>query len=165
LPVGGHSLIGGATADGEPRIRQDVTQAPDWQPNPVLPDTRSEVALSLRVRGRIIGALTVQSTQPGEFTPELVQVLQTMGDQVGTAIDNVELLSQTAERARRQRLLNEIATEMHGTSDPERIVNIGLQALSEHLGGARVALRLGRPPKPKPEANGHALVQVNGEAK
>ncbi len=145
LAVGGRSLIGGATGDGEPRIVQDVTQAETWRPNPVLPDTRSELALPLRVRGRIIGALTVQSTQPNEFSPELVSVLQTMSDQLATAIDNARLLAQTEAQARRQRLLNEVSTSLHRAADVEKIVEIGLRALSEQLGGAKVELKLGHP--------------------
>jgi GAF domain-containing protein/HAMP domain-containing protein len=144
LEIGGRSLVGGATGDGQPRIRQDVTQAQDWRPNPLLPDTRSEVALPLRVRGRIIGALTVQSTEVGEFEPEFVSILQAMSDQLATAIDNAQLLGEAQARARRQHALNEVSTRLHGTADVEKIVGIGLQALSEHLQGAQVALRLGR---------------------
>lgn len=144
LEIGGLSLIGGATYDGLPRIRQDVTQAVDWRPNPLLPDTRSELALPLRVRGRIIGALTVQSTQIGEFVPEFVSILQAMSDQLATAIDNAQLLAEAQLRARRQRALNEISTQLHGTADVEKIVGIGLEALSAQLRGANVALHLGR---------------------
>ncbi|NJN55504.1 MAG: GAF domain-containing protein [Anaerolineae bacterium] len=87
LRVGGQSLIGGATGDGKPRITQDVAQDGEWLPNPYLPDTQSELALPLRVHGRIIGALTAQSTTPRHFTPELIQVLQTLCDQLATAVE------------------------------------------------------------------------------
>jgi GAF domain-containing protein/HAMP domain-containing protein len=157
LEVGSRSLVGGATSDGQPRIRQDVTQAQDWRPNPLLPDTRSEVALPLRVRGQIIGALTVQSTEVGEFEPEFVSILQTMSDQLATAIDNAQLLAEAQARARRQRALNEISTRLHDTADVEQIVGIGLQALSEHLQGAKVALRLGR--LSAGDGNGHPAAQ------
>lgn len=156
LEVGGRSLVGGATSDGQARIRQDVTQAQDWRPNPLLPDTRSEVALPLRVRGHIIGALTVQSTEVGEFEPEFVSILQTMSDQLATAIDNAQLLAEAQARARRQHTLNEISTRLHSTADVEKIVGIGLQALSEQLQGAKVALHLGRL---SAQGNGHAAPQ------
>jgi GAF domain-containing protein len=105
------------------------------------------------VRGRIIGALTVQSTAVGEFEPEFVSILQTMSDQLATAIENAQLLAEAQSRARRQHALNEISTRLHGTADVEKIVGIGLQALSEHLQGAKVALRLGRQAA---EGNGHS---------
>lgn len=152
LKVGGHSLIGGATSDGHPRIVQDVNDNEEWRPNPILPDTRSELALPMRVRGKIIGALTVQSTEPNEFIPELINVLQAMADQLAIAIENTRLLTESEARANRQHLLNEVSTQLHRSGDMDTIIGIGLQALSDHLNGAKVKLRLGRRPT---EKNGH----------
>jgi len=144
LAVGGKSLIGGVTGDGRPRIVQDVAESEEWRPNPILPETRSELALPMRVRDRIIGALTVQSTTPHEFGAELVNVLQSMADQLAIAIENTRLLSQAEARADRQHILNEVTTRLHRSSDMDTIIGIGLQALSDHLQGARVKLRLGQ---------------------
>jgi GAF domain-containing protein len=143
LAVGSRSLIGGATEDGQPRISQDVTQDEEWQPNPHLPATRSELAIPLRVRGQIIGALTVQSTEANAFSPELISTLQTMGDQLAIAIDNARLLADAEGRARRQRELNEISAQLRRTADTEAILRIGLQAISERLEGRPVGLSLG----------------------
>jgi GAF domain-containing protein/HAMP domain-containing protein len=154
LRVGGQSLIGRATATGQARIVQDVRLAEDWQPNPLLPDTRSEMALPLRVRGQIVGALTVQSTAPAEFGPELVSIFQTMSDQLASAIDSAQLLAQTEARARHQQALNEISARLHRTSDTEAIVGIALQSLSDYLNGATVSLRLGRAATAEATTNG-----------
>lgn len=143
LHVGGRSLIGGATFDGQPRITQDVLQDAEWRPNPQLPETRSELALPLRVRGRTIGALTVQSVVPGYFGEELIAILLTMADQLAVAIENALLIAQVQERAERQRRLNQISALLHGASDVNTIVEIGLKAISEHVGHADVALILG----------------------
>jgi GAF domain-containing protein len=97
LRIGGRSLIGAATHDGQPRIIQNVATANEWLPNPLLPNTRSEMALPLQVRGRIIGALTVQSATAEAFEPTLISTLQTMSDQLAVAIENAQLL-QTAQR-------------------------------------------------------------------
>lgn len=144
LKVGGQSLIGGATNDGKPRITQDVTTDPEWLPNPHLPDTRSELALPLRVRERTIGALTVQSTIPGLFSDDLIGALQIMGDQLAVAIQNAQLLANAEARVRRQAYLNEISAQLHQSADVETIVEIGLRALSKQLNGTAVELQLGR---------------------
>jgi GAF domain-containing protein len=60
-----------------------------------MPETRSEIALPLRSRGRILGALSVHSTRRTAFEEADVAVLQTMADQVAVAIDNAQLFSQT----------------------------------------------------------------------
>ncbi|MCP4358004.1 MAG: GAF domain-containing protein [Chloroflexi bacterium] len=144
LAVGEKSLIGEATGDGAPRIIQDVSQDEEWLPNPYLPETKSELALPLRVRGRVIGALTVQSATPNLFTEEMIQVLQTLCDQLGIAIENARLLARVEARAQRQETLAQISAQLHQIADVEEIVNVGLRALSEHLDGAAVSLQLGR---------------------
>ncbi len=144
LQVGGQSLIGGATNDGRPRIIQDVTTNEEWLPNPHLPDTRSELALPLRVRGATIGALTVQSITPNLFSDEMIAALQIMGDQLAVAIQNAQLLAHAEARAQRQAYLNEISAQLHQSADVETIVSLGLRALSKQLQGTAVELQLGR---------------------
>ena len=138
-------MIGGATGDGRSRITQDVTQDEEWQPNVHLPDTRSELALPLRVRGDIIGALTVQSTEPHTFSPEFVSILQTMSDQLAIAIDNSRLLSAAEARVQHQRVLNQISNQLHNTADTNEIIRVGLKALSDQVNGRSVNLFLGKP--------------------
>jgi len=60
-----------------------------------MPHARSEIALPLRSRGRILGALSMASTQEDAFSEGDIAVLQTMADQVAVAIDNAVLYSQT----------------------------------------------------------------------
>ncbi|GIK57874.1 MAG: GAF domain-containing protein [Chloroflexi bacterium] len=157
LRVGGRSLIGGATGDGKPRITQDVTVDEEWLPNPYLPDTRSELALPLRAHGRIIGALTAQSSQPHHFTPELIQVLQTLCDQLATAVENARLLARAEARAQRQQTLAQLSAQLHQTADIEEIVNIGLRAISSHLDNAPVTLQLGK----QAGSNGRSRLREN----
>ena len=92
LKVGGHSMIGAATVMRKARIALDVGEEPVHFKNPHLPHTRSEMALPLIVKEGVIGALTVQSTQPAAFSDEDVTSLQTMADQLAIAINNARLL-------------------------------------------------------------------------
>lgn len=62
-----------------------------------LPETRSEAALPLRSRGRVLGALTVQHKEPGAFDPDTLAVLETMADQVAVALDNARLFMEGQE--------------------------------------------------------------------
>jgi GAF domain-containing protein len=60
-----------------------------------MPHTRSEIALPLRSRGRLLGALSMTSTHEEAFGEADIAILQTMADQVAVAIDNAVLYSQT----------------------------------------------------------------------
>ncbi len=88
LPVGSKSVVGTATGTGEPFIVNDVRNNPNHHVNPLLPDTRAEAAIPLKIGRRIIGALDLQATEVGAFTDEDVAVLQILADQFATAIDN-----------------------------------------------------------------------------
>ncbi|MCB8948967.1 MAG: GAF domain-containing protein [Ardenticatenaceae bacterium] len=93
--IGGGSMIGTAVATGETRVEQNVQQATAFKPNPLLPDTQSELALPLKTGTKTIGALTVQSKEQGAFTNETVTVLQSLAAQLAIAIENANLFAQT----------------------------------------------------------------------
>lgn len=93
LEAGHSSMIGRCVATGEADVQLDVGEAAVRFDNPLLPLTRSELALPLRSRGQIIGAMTVQSEEAEAFDDEYVAVLQTMADQVAVSIDNARLFA------------------------------------------------------------------------
>ncbi len=93
LEVGGESMIGQCVARAEARIALDVGKEAIRFDNPLLPETRSEMALPLSSRGQIIGAMTVQSAEEAAFDEADIAVLQTMADQVAVAIDNARLFA------------------------------------------------------------------------
>jgi GAF domain-containing protein/ABC-type uncharacterized transport system substrate-binding protein len=93
LEVGGSSMIGQCVTRGEARIALDVGAEAVRFENPQLPDTRSEMALPLRSRGQVIGAMTVQSAKAAAFDEADLATMQTMADQVAVAIDNARLFT------------------------------------------------------------------------
>jgi len=107
LGVGSESMIGQCVILDEPRIALDVGDEAVRFANPHLPDTRSELALPLRARGQVIGAMTVQSVEEAAFDETNIAVLQTMSDQVAVALDNARLFSES------QTALREIQDMQH----------------------------------------------------
>jgi GAF domain-containing protein/HAMP domain-containing protein len=94
LEVGGHSMVGTACGRRQACIALDVGAEPVHFDNPLLPDTRSEMALPLMVGNRLLGALDVQATQPAAFSAEDIAVLQLVADQVAIAIQNARLFAE-----------------------------------------------------------------------
>lgn len=97
LQVGQVGIVGYVTGKGEARIATDVGQDAIYFNNPDLPQTRSEMALPLKVKGNVIGALDVQSTESAAFTEEDIALMSTLADQVAIAIDNDRLLAETRQ--------------------------------------------------------------------
>jgi len=92
LKVGAVGIVGSATGSGKPHIALDVGADATHFKNPLLPETRSEMALPLQVAGRVIGALDVQSQEAAAFDEDDVTILQTMADQLAIAIENARLI-------------------------------------------------------------------------
>jgi GAF domain-containing protein/HAMP domain-containing protein len=91
----GEGMIGWCVANAQPRIALDVGEDAVRLATKELPGTRSEAALPLRVRGRVIGALTIQSSLPTAFDEEAISVFQTLADQVAIALENARLLAES----------------------------------------------------------------------
>jgi len=89
------TLIGWCIAHREARNVSNVEKGTAQFDAVPMSYTRSKIAFPLRSRGRVLGALSVQSTQEASFNESDVAVLQTMVDQVAVAIDNARLFSQT----------------------------------------------------------------------
>ncbi len=98
LQVGRVGVVGYCAGTGQPRIAQDVGADIVYYDNPDMPNTRSEMALPLIVRDKVIGVLDVQSTEASAFTQDDIAILQLMTDQIALAIDNTRLL-QSSQRA------------------------------------------------------------------
>ncbi len=95
LNIRGSSMISWCVVNRQARIALDVGEDAVRFDNPVLPLTRSELALPLISRGSVIGAVTIQSDQPAAFTAEDITILQTMADQIGNATENARLFEQS----------------------------------------------------------------------
>jgi GAF domain-containing protein/HAMP domain-containing protein len=95
LKVGETGIVGYVTQTGKPRVALDTELDSTFFNNPDLPNTRSEIALPLHVGEEVIGALDVQSTEPGVFSQEDINILSTLADQVSIAIQNAQQFEQT----------------------------------------------------------------------
>jgi GAF domain-containing protein/CheY-like chemotaxis protein/anti-sigma regulatory factor (Ser/Thr protein kinase) len=111
LEIGGSSTVGIAISTGEPQIAHDSGEDPAHLRNELLPDTRSEMAIPLRIGGRLIGALDVQSTEPTAFSPDDVSVLSTLADQLATAIENARLYQNQLQTAEKLREVDRLKTQ------------------------------------------------------
>jgi len=76
LAVGKRGIVGFVTGIGQPRIAQNIGADQVHSATAELPETKSEMALPLKIRGEIIGAIDIQDTKENAFTDDDVLVLQ-----------------------------------------------------------------------------------------
>lgn len=109
LEVGDTSMVGWAITHRQARIALDVGEEAVRFNNPLLPETRSEIALPLISRGQALGAITIQSSQEAAFSREDIASFQAMTDHLANAILNARLYAQLEqELAERKKIEEEI---------------------------------------------------------
>jgi GAF domain-containing protein/HAMP domain-containing protein len=121
IPVGNQSMVGSVAVQKKPRIALDVGLDRVVFNNPDLPMTRSEIALPLLVRNKVLGVLDMQSDRPQAFSIEDMDVLETLANQVAVAIDNAQLLVESQAAFRQLEALTTLRTrEIWGQKLQER---------------------------------------------
>ena len=110
--------------------------------NELLPETRSEAAVPLQVAGTVLGALDVQSKELNAFTPEALEVLQALADQLSTAIQNARLAQDSALAAERARLLSGVTGQFGGLMDVESVLETAAHTLHRVLGQPEIVITL-----------------------
>ena len=155
IPVG-RGLVGRAAESKLPVLVPDVTQAPDWLPNPLLPKTASEAAVPI-VRGdRVLGVLDVQDDTTGRLSDEDVDLLKAIVNQVAVGLQNATLFEEAQRRAQQEVLLNLINQKIQSTTTVEQAVQVAVRELGRALDGSPAYVKLD-------PGNGHSAQETASE--
>ncbi|PYX07732.1 MAG: serine/threonine protein phosphatase [Acidobacteria bacterium] len=106
----GEGVTGLAAQNREAMLVGDVTTDPRYISG--VPDVRSELAVPLIVKNKVIGVIDIESPQPNHFTEEHKRLLTLIASRMAVGIENARLYTRTTRQARTLLLLNEIAREL-----------------------------------------------------
>ena len=106
----GEGVTGLAAQRGEAILVDDVSKYPEYIS--AAPNVRSELAIPLIVKNRVIGVLNLETHEIGRFTEEHKRLLTLIGSRMAVGIENARLHTRTTRQARTLVLLNEIAREL-----------------------------------------------------
>jgi GAF domain-containing protein len=106
LAVGGYSMIGWTTQTRKSRIALDTGAEAVRFDNPLLPETRSELALPITTQKNLYGALTIQSILPNAFDENDIIILQSVADSLAISLENNNSFLQTQKALEDVRTLN-----------------------------------------------------------
>jgi GAF domain-containing protein/HAMP domain-containing protein len=110
LEIGSQNVVANAASQKRARIALDIGADAVFFNNPDLPMTRSELALPLLIRNKVLGVLDIQSDQTQAFRAEDIDVLQTLADQVAVAIENARLLGESQAALRQLEAVSALRT-------------------------------------------------------
>ena len=148
----GRGIVGKAAVLKEIVIVPNVTEEPQWFNNPLLPETKSEAAVPIISRGRVLGVLDIQHNLLNGIKPEEVALLQSISDQIAIALENARLFDQIQRRANYEALLNRVTQKIQVASSIDQVLQITAQELGKALQADIASVQLGNPKTPP---NGH----------
>jgi len=145
LGVGSKSVVGYVAGRGETLVVNDAAKDATYYANPLLPETRAEAAIPLKVSERIVGVLDVQSVHAYAFGEDNLRTLQILADQLAIAVVNSELFAETQEHLSQHRLLHHITSAAASGTTLEEALESAVSGLQVTLGGDRVAILMPDP--------------------
>lgn len=103
------------------------------------------VAVPLRVRGQVIGAMEFELDDAGKLTKEDLELIEEISERFGLAADNTRLVEQSQRTAQREALVNEISSRLQSANSVEGTLREAARSLTDALRARRVQIHLGSP--------------------
>lgn len=136
------SLVARAARTRQAVIVNDVRNEPGWLPNPLLPDTASELAVPMIVGDQLLGVLDVQSDHLNAFTDEDANIQTTLASQVATALQSAQSFTKAQLQAQRESALNVISQKIQSATTVEAVLQIAARELGHALGAPMTIAQL-----------------------
>ncbi|MEM7032257.1 MAG: GAF domain-containing protein, partial [Chloroflexota bacterium] len=137
-----YSIVANVARTGEGAIVNDVKQDENFLANRFLPNTKSELAVPLRIGQRILGVLDVQSDKLNAFNEQDIQIQNILAAQVAIALENARLFAQIERQVKRETLVNKINERIQLTTSVESALQTTVQELAQALQSQQVQVKL-----------------------
>jgi sigma-B regulation protein RsbU (phosphoserine phosphatase) len=123
----GEGVTGLAAQRREAVLVNDVQKVTNYIE--ALPEVRSELAVPLIIKNRVIGVIDIEAPQPGYFTEQHQRLLSLIASRIAIGIENARLYTRVARQARSLAVLNEVSREVSSILNLDEL----LQRISELL--------------------------------
>ncbi len=139
----GRGLVGRAANTNEPVLVPDVSQSIGWLPNPLLPDTKAEVAVPISIGDQVLGVLDVQHNVVYGLGEDDVTLLQSLAGQVAISLQNARAYERSRAQAEMESLANFIGQRIQRAASVDEVLQTAARELGMAIGATRVSANIG----------------------
>lgn len=137
-------LVGRAARTKTSVLVPDTSKDPEWVPNPLLPDTKAEIAVPILLGDRLLGVIDMQDDIVGDIYPEDIEYLTAIANQVAIALQNSRSYAQARQKAERESLILSINQKIQQEATVESALQVAVREVGRALGTeAMVKLKAG----------------------
>ena len=136
----GRGLVGTAAESSLEVLANNVLTDKRYQHLDLLPETRAEVALPLKIENNILGVLDVQSDQENYFDETDLVVLRALAGNIAVALNEARLYSSLRHRASQLSAIHEVSNAITSILDTERLFDEVVTLIQQRFGHSIVHL-------------------------
>jgi len=140
----GQGLVGRAAAKREVVLEPDVAEARGWLSNPLLPETRAEVAVPIVAGDEVLGVIDVQHDVVDGLSESDAELLELIASQVAVALENARLVEETSERAEQATLVSAIGQKIQRALTVEEVLRVAAEELGRAFAVESASVQLSR---------------------
>jgi GAF domain-containing protein/HAMP domain-containing protein len=138
-------LVGRAASTNTAVLVPDTSVEPQWLPNPLLSETKSEAAIPITLGDQVLGVLDVQHNVKDGLKQEDVDLLQSIANQVAVAVQNARSYTDVQKRGEREALKTSINQKIQSATTVEDALQVTARELGRTLGAKDIRVILHAP--------------------
>ncbi|MFC1996348.1 GAF domain-containing protein [Chloroflexota bacterium] len=138
-------LVGRAAQQNQLVLIPDVSKAKGWLPNPLLPETKSELAVPIAIGSEVLGVLDIQHHMFNGLGDQDAKLVQSIANQVAIAIQNAQTFTRSQEKAVQEAQVSAINQRIQSAMTIEDVLQIAISELGQALRANQSRIELFNP--------------------
>ena len=138
----GKGLVGRAASTNAIVLVPDTSQDANWLPNPLLPETLSEIAVPIAMGDRVLGVIDVQHNSVNGVSQIDSDLLSSIAAQVAVALQNAQNYTNAQRQAERETIINTIGQRIQAATTIEDVLQLTIRELNQTLNTAKASIQI-----------------------